>query len=191
MSDLQTQNSYAGQNLKDKLSEAGTEIKQRAGEALDTSTGVAKETFTELTDAAKDVASHAVETVQKEVSTQQHASADYISRFAENIRASSRAFEQDAPFAARGIGLAADFVTDAADKLRGGSFGELVDGATSFAKRQPAAFLGLSVLAGFAAIRFLKAGGEGQLATQTAQYSGQNTQPNGHGAGGPNGRSTD
>ena len=33
------------------------------------------------------------------------------------------------------------------------------DGMTSFARRQPAAFLGLSVLAGFAVVRFLKASG--------------------------------
>ena len=48
---------------------------------------------------------------------------------------------------------------EAADKIRNGSFRDLVDGATDFAKRQPAAFLGLSVLAGFAVVRFLKASG--------------------------------
>jgi hypothetical protein len=40
----------------------------------------------------------------------------------------------------------------------------LIDGATDFARRQPAAFLGLSVLAGFSVIRFLKASG-GQTST--------------------------
>ena len=45
-------------------------------------------------------------------------------------------------------------------KIRDGSFRDLVEGATDFAKRQPAAFLGISVLAGFAAVRFLKASGE-------------------------------
>jgi hypothetical protein len=50
-------------------------------------------------------------------------------------------------------------VEEAAAKVRDGSVRDLVDGATDFAKRQPAAFLGLSVLAGFAAVRFLKASG--------------------------------
>jgi hypothetical protein len=71
----------------------------------------------------------------------------------------ARAFESDVPFAARGINSAADYVEDAAEKIRNGSFRDLLDGATDFAKRQPAAFLGVSVLAGFAAVRFLKASG--------------------------------
>jgi hypothetical protein len=71
----------------------------------------------------------------------------------------ARAFERDVPFAARGINSAADYVEDAAEKIRNGSFRDLLDGATDFAKRQPAAFLGVSVLAGFAAVRFLKASG--------------------------------
>ena len=69
------------------------------------------------------------------------------------------AFESDAPFAARGINSAADYVEDAAEKIRNGTFRDLLDGANDFAKRQPAAFLGLSVLAGFAAVRFLKTSG--------------------------------
>ena len=76
------------------------------------------------------------------------------------MREAGRAFESDVPFAARGIGSAADYVEEAAQKIRDGSFRDLVEGATDFAKRQPAAFLRISVLAGFAALRFLKASGE-------------------------------
>ena len=84
------------------------------------------------------------------------------------MRDAARAFESDAPFAARGINSAAEYVEHTAKKMREGNFRDLVDGATDFAKRQPAAFLGLSVLAGFAAIRFLKASG-GKSSTS---YSG-------------------
>jgi hypothetical protein len=73
----------------------------------------------------------------------------------------ARAFENDAPFAARGIDSAAEYVEDAAEKIRNGSFRDLIDNTTDFAKRQPAAFLGISVLAGLAAVRFLKASGGG------------------------------
>ena len=59
----------------------------------------------------------------------------------------------------RAIEAAASYVDDAAEKVREGSLNELMDNMTSFARRQPAAFLGLSVLAGFAAVRFLKASG--------------------------------
>src|SRR5919201_882401 len=85
--------------------------------------------------------------------------ADFVGKLAGDIREAARAFEKDVPFAARGINSAAEYVDEAAEKIRNGSFRDLVDGATDFAKRQPAAFLGLSVLAGFAAVRFLKASG--------------------------------
>jgi hypothetical protein len=150
----QNQNTGSAQNLKDQMADAGAEMKQRAGDALQASTDVARDKFKEAAGAAKDVASGTVDQ-----SEQQRSGADFVERLAGNIREAARAFESDAPFAARGINSAAEYVDDAAEKIRNGSFRDLVDGATDFAKRQPAAFLGISVLAGFAAVRFLKATG--------------------------------
>jgi hypothetical protein len=147
------------QGMSDKLQQAGEDVKQRASEALSATTEMAREKLDELGAAAKETASHAAEKVKEQVSAQQHAGADYAVRFAENIRTAARAFEQDTPIAARTIELAADYVEDAAGKMRDGSMNDVVDTVTSFARRQPAAFLGLSVLAGFAAVRFLKASG--------------------------------
>ena len=141
------------------MADAGAEVKQRAGDALRASTDVARDKFKEAADAAKDVASGTADQIQGQAREQQRSGADFIERFAGNIREAARAFENDAPFAARGINSAAEYVEDAAEKIRNGSFRDLVDGATDFAKRQPAAFLGISVLAGFAAVRFLKASG--------------------------------
>jgi gas vesicle protein len=155
----QNQNPGSTQNLKDQVADAGAEIKQRAGDALRASTDVARDKFKEAADAAKDVASGTVDQLQEQTRQQQRTGADFIERFAGNIREAARAFESEAPFAARGINSAAEYVEDAAEKIRNGSFRDLVDGATDFAKRQPAAFLGISVLAGFAAVRFLKASG--------------------------------
>jgi gas vesicle protein len=145
--------------LKDQVADAGAELKQRAGDAFSATADVAKDKFKEASDAAKDVASGTADHLQEQARQQQRTGADFIERFAGNIREASRAFESDAPFAARGINSAAEYVQDAAEKIRNGGFRDLVDGATDFAKRQPAAFLGLSVLAGFAAVRFLKASG--------------------------------
>jgi HD-GYP domain-containing protein (c-di-GMP phosphodiesterase class II) len=156
----QNQNIGSSQNLKDQMADAGAEMKQRAGDALRASTDVAREKFKESADAAKDAASVAVDEFQGQAREKQRSGADFIERFAENIREAARVFESDSPFAARGINSAAEYVEDAAEKIRNGSFRELVDGATDFAKRQPAAFLGMSVLAGFAAVRFIKASGE-------------------------------
>ena len=157
----QKQNSGSTQNLKDKVADAGAEINQRAGDAMRASADIARDKFKDVADAAKDVASGTAEKLEEQAREKQRSGADFIERFAGNIREASRAFENDAPFAARGITSAAEYVEDAAEKIRNGSFRDLVDNATDFAKRQPVAFLGISVLAGFAAVRFLKASGGG------------------------------
>ena len=161
----QKKNPGSSQKLKDQVADAGADLKQRAGGTLKASTDVAEDKLQKAADAAKDVASGAADRFQDHVKEQQRSGADFVERFASNIRDAARAFEGDAPFAARGINSAAEYVEDAAEKIRNGSFRDLIDGATDFAKRQPAAFLGISVLAGFAAIRFLKASG-GQPSSQ-------------------------
>lgn len=167
----QNQNTGTSQNLKDQVAEAGAEIKQRAGDALRSSTDTAREKFREAADAAKGAAAGAADGLQDQAREQQRSGADFVGKLAGNIREAARAFENDVPFAARGINSAAEYVDQAADKIRNGSFRDLVDGATDFAKRQPAAFLGLSVLAGFAAVRFLKASGGASASTQGSSSS--------------------
>ena len=157
----QNQNTGSSQNLKDQVADAGAEMKQRAGDALRASADIAREKFKDAADAAKDVASGTADQLENQAREKQRSGADFIERFAGNIRDAARAFENDAPFAARGINSAAEYVEDAAEKIRNGSFRDLVDNATDFAKRQPVAFLGISVLAGFAAVRFLRASGGG------------------------------
>lgn len=161
--DLNQRNTDAplSERLKDQMHDAGAEMKERAGEALRASTDTAREKFAEAADATRDVASGALDQFQERARDKQQSGADFIERFAGNIREAARAFESDAPFAAKGINSAADYVEGAGEKIRNGSFRDLVDNATGFAKRQPAAFLGLSVLAGFAAVRFLRASDSG------------------------------
>jgi hypothetical protein len=170
-SSSQHQDTNSSQNLKDQLADAGAEVKQRAGDALRASTDIARDKFKEAADAAKDVASGAAEQFQDKAREQKHSGSDFVNRLAGNIRDAARAFETDVPFAARGINSAAEYVEDAAGKLRNGTFRDLVDGASDFAKRQPAAFLGLSVLAGFAAVRFFKASGNETPSSQDGEAS--------------------
>ena len=138
----QNQNTGSSQNLKDQVADAGAEIKQRAGDVLRASTDTARDKFKEAADAAKEAAAGTADRFQDQAREQQRSGADFVGRFAGNIRDAARAFENDVPFAARGINSAAEYVDEAADKIRNGSFRDLVDGATDFAKRQPAAFLG-------------------------------------------------
>jgi gas vesicle protein len=166
------QNAGSSQNLKEQVADAGAEIKQRAGDVLRASTETARDKFKEAADAAKEAAAGAADRFQDQAREQQRSGADFVGRFAGNIRDAARAFENDVPFAARGINSAAEYVDEAAEKIRNGSFRDLVDGATDFAKRQPAAFLGLSVLAGFAAVRFLKASGStGSSSQDSTSYT--------------------
>jgi gas vesicle protein len=147
-------NARSPQNLKDQMADAGADMMQRA--AGDT----ARDKFQEATEATEDMASDTADKLQDQVREQQHTGADFVNTFAGNIREAARAFENDVPFAARGIDSVAEYIEDAAEKIRNGSFRDLVDNATDFAKRRPAAFLGVTVLAGFAAVRFLKASGQ-------------------------------
>ncbi|GGI18583.1 hypothetical protein [Bradyrhizobium guangdongense] len=178
------QNRGTANDFKEQLSDAGAEMKQRAGDAFQASAGLARDKFGEAADAAKSVADGAVDQIQSQAREQQRSGAEFIERLAGNIREAARAFEADVPFAARGIDSAADYVENSAQKIREGSFRDLLEGATDFAKRQPAAFLGISVLAGFAAVRFLKAsGGQSSSAGQSkmtgSSSSGEGQQPGG------------
>jgi hypothetical protein len=167
--------SSSSTGLKDQIGDAGAEMKQRAGDAMQASADMARDKFGEAADAAKNVASGTVDQIQERAREQQQTSADFMERLAGNFRQAAGAFETDVPFAARGINSAADYVEEAAAKVRDGSFRDLVDGATDFAKRQPAAFLGLSVLAGFAAVRFLKASGGSSTSQRTSSQTGAET----------------
>ena len=165
-------NAGSPKNLKDQMAEAGATVKQRADEAFRATADIAQDKFKEAGDAAKDLASGTMDQIRGQAREQQRTGAEFIERLAGNVREAARAFESDVPFAARGINSAADYVEDTAEKIRNGSFRDLLDGATDFAKRQPAAFLGVAVLAGFAAVRFLKASGGDSPSSRPGTNSG-------------------
>ena len=72
------------------------------------------------------------------------------------MRRAAREFDTDLPIAGTYIRKAASQVEDVSDQIRNGNLNDLVRNTQSFARRQPTAFLGLAVLAGFGAVRFLK-----------------------------------
>ncbi|MCK1358149.1 hypothetical protein [Bradyrhizobium sp. 199] len=178
------QDKGAAKDIKEQIGDAGAEMKQRAGDAFRASADLARDKFGEAADAAKGVADGTVDQIQSQAREQQRSGADFVERLADNIREAGRAFESDVPFAARGIDSAADYVEDAAQKIRDGSFRDILEGATDFAKRQPAAFLGLSVLAGFAAVRFLKASGGPSSSPGQRDTTGSSSPGSGQKAGG-------
>ena len=110
----------------------------------------------EFVDTAKDVASQATDKLKQAVDDQKSAGADYVGSLAGTIRRAAKEFDGDLPIAGTYIRKAAAQVEGVADTIRTGNFNDLVRGAQSFARRQPTAFLGMAVLAGFGVVRFLK-----------------------------------
>jgi hypothetical protein len=173
--DLRTTPGHAAQGLTDKLQQAGRQASKTTYDAVSSASDAARDKLSELGGVARDTATQAADTIKTRVGEQQHAGADYARRLADNIRNAAHAFENDTPLAARTMETAADYVESAAGKIRDGSLGEVMDGMTSFARRQPAAFLGLSVLAGFAAVRFLKASSSSSRGGASAQAAPHNS----------------
>jgi hypothetical protein len=151
------QNGGAGANgMADQVAAVGRDLQSKAVDLAGASGEAIKGHASELVENAKDVASKAGERLQETVAQQKSAGADYVSTLAQTMRRAAGEFEADVPLAATYIRKAADQVTNAAEAFRDGNLNDLVQRAQSFARNQPTAFVGLAVLAGFGAVRFLK-----------------------------------
>ena len=136
--------SLAG-DLKKEVSglaqDASRQVKDQAGQLAERAKGVAADAGDRLRDTAED---------------RKNAGADFVSGLAGAVRRAAGAFDDQIPQAGNYIRQAAEQIDGASDALRQRNVSELVEGVQDFARRQPTAFLGMTVLAGFAAVRFLK-----------------------------------
>ena len=107
------------------------------------------------------MASQAGEKLMDTAEQQKRAGADYVTGVAEAVRRAAGEFDEQVPQAAQYIRLAADQMETMSDSLRRRDMGQMLSDVQSFARRQPAAFLGISLLAGFAAMRFLRSTSDG------------------------------
>ena len=135
-------------NLKSNTAAAVSDLKNTAASAA----GDAKHY-------ASSVASDAAGAFKDAVESNKTAGADAIASLARSAKGAADSIEKQSPQFASAVRSAAEGVERISTDIRDRSVGELMDSVTDFAKRQPAAFLGISVLAGFTAIRFLKASG--------------------------------
>ena len=143
-------------SVADQVLSVGRDLKDKAIDLAGSSSDAIKDHASELVDAAKDVASQATDKFKQTVEGQKHAGAEYVGSLADTIRRAAREFDADLPIAGTYIRRAASQVEGVADTIKTGNFNDLVRGAQSFARRQPTAFLGMAVLAGFGVVRFLK-----------------------------------
>jgi hypothetical protein len=159
-------------SVTDQAISAGRDVKDKALGLAAASSETIKNQASEFVDAAKDVASEATDKLKQTIDSQQSAGADYVGSLAGTIRRAAKEFDGDLPIAGSYIRKAASQVEGVADTIRTGNFKDLVRGAQSFARRQPTAFLGMAVLAGFGVVRFLKSSANETEVSAPHQASG-------------------
>ena len=164
----------AAKSVSDQALSAGRDLKDKAIDLAGSSSDAIKDHASEFVDAAKDVASQTTDKLKQTVDGQKNAGAEYVGSLADTIRRAAREFDGDLPIAGTYIRKAASQVEGVADTIRSGNFNDLVRGAQSFARRQPTAFLGMAVLAGFGVVRFLKSSAE-TFEGSASHLSGGNT----------------
>jgi len=133
-----------------------TDLSGQVSGAIRESAREVKEQASNVAENAKGLASQAGEKLLSSVEEQKAAGADFVSGVAGAVRRAANEFDKDVPQAAQYIRLAADQIGTVSDAFRRRDLNQLVTDVQGFARRQPTAFLGAAVLAGFAAVRFLK-----------------------------------
>jgi hypothetical protein len=142
--------------LGGKAREIGRDLKSQASGLAESVTETVKSQAANLTEQAREVASDAGEKMKTAVVDQKSAGADYIGNVAEMVRRASYEFDGQLPQAGHYIRQAAAQINSVSDALRTRDISELAGDVQEFARKQPAAFFGAAVLAGFAAVRFFK-----------------------------------
>jgi hypothetical protein len=135
--------------LKDTISSATETAKGQISSAA----AAAKEKATAFIDPVKEKAAEMAER-QKETGIAQ------VGRVAKAVHAAADQIEKDIPQAAGYIHRAAEGLEHASSAIQNRSVGEMVEFVEEFARRNPAAFFGSTVLAGFVLSRFLKSSSE-------------------------------
>jgi hypothetical protein len=158
------QSTRAKDDLGGKARELARDIKGQASDLAQSATQTVKSQAASLTEQAREVASDATEKVgekmQAAVADQKSAGAEYVGNIAEVVRRVSYEFDGQLPQAGHYIRQAAAQLENVSDALRTRDISELAGDVRDFARKQPAAFFGAAVLAGFAAVRFFKSAPE-------------------------------
>jgi len=154
------QSTRSKDDLGSKAREIGRDLKSQASDLAQSATQTVKSQAENLTESARELAANAGEQmgekVKAAVADQKSAGADYVGNIAEVVRRASYEFDSQLPQAGHYIRQAAAQISNVSDALRTRDISELASNVQDFARKQPAAFFGAAVLAGFAAVRFFK-----------------------------------
>ncbi len=152
--------SKTAKDIADQAIAAGQKFKDQAAEAASSSGEKLKQETSHLADLAREAAQQAGEKLKEAVDEKASSGAQYVGSIAAAMRRASREFDSELPIAGKFIRTAADRVDNVSDKIEAGNLKDLVRETQTFARRQPTAFLGMAILAGFALVRFIKSGAD-------------------------------
>jgi len=152
---------------------AGDFKKQASGVAEDVTRQV-KEQVSNLSENARDAVSGAGDKLWSAAEDQKNSGADFVSGIAAAVRQAAGGFDHQIPQAGEYIRRAADQIDKTSYAIRQRDLSELLDGVQDFARRQPTAFLGATVLAGFAAVRFVRSSRSSGAGGGAPQYQNEN-----------------
>ena len=160
-------------------SHTADQIRDRADDAAEALKGVGAKASSSVQDindkaagllgTAKGMASDAGDKVSDALDDQKAAGTERVKGISSAIRRAADELEHEIPPAATYIRRAADEIDALADAVQRRDVRQLLGDVQSLARRQPAAFLGATVLGGFAIMRILKA--------PTAQGSNDSSSP--------------
>lgn len=136
----------AADNIKDRVADLADRAGDVTSQVRDQATTAASDFVRPVTDKARELAEE-----------QKQAGAERLGGVARAVHQAADQLEKDLPpEAAQYVHQAADGIERVSSAIRDRSIGDLVDDLNDFARRQPVAFFGGAILAGFVLSRFLK-----------------------------------
>ena len=105
---------------------------------------------------ASSLANQAKQTLVSNLDDQKGTAANFVEQLAKSVQKSGQQFEGQQDWIASAIGRGAAELNTLAGTLRDKDLGELTREVQSFARRQPALFIGATLVAGFAVARLGK-----------------------------------
>ena len=163
---------YQQKSADEKLQEAKADVKGEAHAAMSETQSRVGAVADEARNEASKLAEQARRRAELAADEYKGRAAEQGHSMAERLRAAGQEFGSGS-LPDRYVGRMADSLSDAADAFSRKDLGSLIADSASFARRNPAAFVGGAMLLGFAAARFLKSSSreiEDDYEYRTARY---------------------
>jgi hypothetical protein len=172
----QTGSGHSGSQANDAMRRTADDARAAAGTLREEAAGAADDIKKEGAEVLRAARERAVGFAE----AQQQAGAEHAESVAQSVHGAADKLGETSPQVARYVHEAANAMEGLGRTLRESTPGELMGRVEDIARRQPAAFFGAAMLAGFALVRFAKSSAEASR-RRTGGYSGDYGQyPGGH-----------